>query len=109
MDKKTDTANNTIICIGTFDGKNKQLLDILHRHWRILTADPDLTDVVTSYPSVTYRRGKNIRDKVVHSHYKPPSPPKTWLQSRVTGSYPCGGCFFFVPISPQKEEFYQLS
>lgn len=35
-------------------------MKILTKHWPLLMTDPDLKEVITKYPSITYRRGKNI-------------------------------------------------
>lgn len=59
---------NKIKCIGTYDANKVEIVNFLKRYWPILRADNDLAEILTPYPSVTYRRGGNLRDLLVHSH-----------------------------------------
>lgn len=92
-------------CIGTFDNKANAVKKILRKHWHLLTADTDLTEVLTPYPNVTYRRGNNLRDLLVHSHLKVDSPSGSdWLKSSITVFFPCGGCSF-CSMMPKRKLF----
>ncbi|OCT92081.1 hypothetical protein XELAEV_18015138mg [Xenopus laevis] len=42
-------------------------------------------------PLITYRRSKNLHNKLTHSHYTHSVKP-TWLTSKMTGCYKCGNC-----------------
>lgn len=97
--------DSTIRLIGTFDNYAQEIRTILRRHWSILLTDSDLTGVLPTYPSVTYRRGKNLREKLVHSHLKSePQGGSEWLCSRTIGTFPCGTCSF-CPMIPKQKAF----
>lgn len=70
--------------------KNK----LMRKHWTLLMEDVDLKEVLTAYPTVTYRRGPNLRDKLVHNHMGKTSTQtsETWLTNKVVSSHKCGHC-----------------
>lgn len=104
LSKKTiEKTTQKIRCIGTLDTNNSEVINILKRYWPILTSDNDLTDILTPYPSITYRRGGNLRDFLVHSHLDH-EPSNNWLQSSILGSHPCGDCKF-CSYMPTKKSF----
>ncbi|XP_056407822.1 uncharacterized protein LOC130303807 [Hyla sarda] len=78
--------------IGTFDAAAKEIRQILTNHWPILKTDPVVGSLVEETPRITYRRGKNLGDFLVHSLYTPPRGPGTWLDRKVSGSFKCGSC-----------------
>lgn len=93
-----------IRCIGTFDSKNKEVLNVLRKFWPLIHSDPDLKEVLTDFPTVTYRRGKILRDILVHSHFSQIPISRNWLQAATTGSHPCGRCSFCTYM-PTKKNF----
>lgn len=97
-------TDDKIRCIGTFDTNNIEVINILKRYWPILRADKDLIDFLTPYPSVTYRRGNNLKDFLVHSFLGPLNQPRTWLQTATVGSHSCGECSFCTYM-PTKKAF----
>ncbi|OCU01874.1 hypothetical protein XELAEV_18007653mg [Xenopus laevis] len=51
----------------------------------------DLQKVLRETPIITYRRSRNLKDRLTRSHYI--SPQKTmWLANRTKGCYKCGSC-----------------
>ncbi|KAL2086165.1 hypothetical protein ACEWY4_017224 [Coilia grayii] len=50
-----------------------------------------LKDICAEPPIFTFRRARNIRDRLVHSDMKA-SPPTTWLRNLPVGFYKCGNC-----------------
>lgn len=56
---------------------------------------------MTSLPNITYRRGRNLKEFLVHSHFET-SKSATWLKSNSTGSYPCGSCTFCKYMDKKK-------
>uniref|UniRef100_A0A8C5N1S5 Reverse transcriptase domain-containing protein n=1 Tax=Leptobrachium leishanense TaxID=445787 RepID=A0A8C5N1S5_9ANUR len=86
--------NNIIRCIGTFDRGWNQIYSILDRFWPLLTMGPQLSDKLGARPSVTARRSRNLRDRLVHSHHNPiiNKRPTTWLSNNLRGTYQCGHC-----------------
>lgn len=59
---------------------------MLKQYWGILKTDPDLKDISLHYPQVTYRRGRSLRDRLVHSHYTPIKKTGTWLDRKPVGT-----------------------
>lgn len=98
------TENKKIVrCIGTYDSYNQEIITILRRYWPILLADRDLGEVLNEYPALTYRRGQNLREHLVHSLYQE-GIKETWLRSTIKGSFPCGNCKFCTYL-PRIKEF----
>ena len=104
LQSKPIKESTTIRCIGNFDNRNKQVYNILHKHWHVLQADPDFQEVLAKRPQITFRRGKNLKDHLVHSFYNTNPAPLTWLRSTVVGSHPCGRCSFCPYV--QKKKFF---
>ncbi|OCT55731.1 hypothetical protein XELAEV_18004497mg [Xenopus laevis] len=69
---------------------NKQPIRLIE-NWHILEQDADLKETIGDRPLITYRRSKNLRDRLIHSHYNNPSKP-TWLTCNIKGCYKCGDC-----------------
>lgn len=98
-----------------YDTNNFEVMNILKRCWPILRTDSDLMDILTPYPSVTYRRGGNLRDFLVHSHLDSSNSQKNWLQLSIVGSHSCGDCKFctYMPTkktftNPSDNKTYQI-
>lgn len=49
--------------------------------------DPNLNTFLEPHPSLTYRRGQNLKDRLVHSHYSPPVRGDTWLNREIKGCF----------------------
>lgn len=83
-----------------YDGYSSEVQQILKRHWSILMADDDLVEVL---PSITYRRGPNLKDLLVHSSSQVQRAQETWLSIRTICSYPCSACTFCKYLPKIKE------
>ncbi|OCT96309.1 hypothetical protein XELAEV_18013984mg [Xenopus laevis] len=70
--------------------EHKKIRQIQGKHWHILEQDKDLSEVIGSNPTITFRRSKNLRDQLVHSHLSNDTKP-TWLGNKTKGCYKCGG------------------
>lgn len=64
---------------------------VIKKHWRILQSDPSLKEICAEPPRFTFKRARNIRDRLVHSDMKV-SNPTTWLSNPPIGFYKCGHC-----------------
>lgn len=72
---------------------SEQLKSIINRHWYILKSDSDLGDAFQNQPRIVYKRGKNLRDMLVHSDLPPlPAPRKSILAHIPDGNRKCGSC-----------------
>lgn len=92
MRGKESTKNNIIRYIGIFDANNEKVKNILKKYWLILISDGDFKDLITPHPSITYKKDKSLRDKMVHSFLH--AGVEAWLKSPTIGSFPCGTCMF---------------
>ncbi|XP_056425428.1 uncharacterized protein LOC130367072 [Hyla sarda] len=89
--KKT---NEQVRCILEYNSRSTQVAEILQRHWSILLTDSSLCDALPPLPSITYRRSRNIKDTLVHSHYTE-GDKKGYLfggKGPRSGNTPCGKC-----------------
>lgn len=66
--------------------------NILHKHWGTLLLDPDLSKHIEPHPSITFRRGRNLKDRLTNSHFVPPQPAGNWLSRQPLGNFKCSGC-----------------
>ncbi|CAJ0923823.1 unnamed protein product [Ranitomeya imitator] len=88
--------------IGTFDSQHQKVRGILNKHWDILRMDPDLRDLLGARPDITFRKGRSLKDSLVHSHYLKPTGGDTWLGRKPCGFLRCGGCQFCRWMKPNK-------
>ncbi|XP_040275624.1 uncharacterized protein LOC120990787 [Bufo bufo] len=72
--------------------EKRDIKNVLSRHWDILKADPDLDKVLGSYPQITFRKGRSLRDRLVNSHFQPPERTGNWLSRKPMGTFKCGSC-----------------
>ncbi|KAL2102084.1 hypothetical protein ACEWY4_003845 [Coilia grayii] len=72
---------------------SEQLKNIINRYWYILKSDINLGDTFKNPPRIVYKRGKNLRDMLVHSDLPPlMKPPKSVLAPIPDGNRKCGSC-----------------
>ncbi|XP_073508936.1 uncharacterized protein [Phyllobates terribilis] len=89
--KQTPETTDVVRFISTFNAKSSEIWTALKKHWRILQLDPSLAPYISKNPTITYRRSRNLRDMLVHSHL---SSNKYLFDSKGPqwGCRPCGGC-----------------
>ncbi|XP_056404927.1 uncharacterized protein LOC130296905 [Hyla sarda] len=103
--KRPPNNNKQIRLIGTFDERSEQVKKILGRYWGILKTDPHLKDVLSDHPSITFRRGRSIRDFVVHSHFEREEVSGSWLARKPIGTFRCGGNCIACPFMDKSKTF----
>ncbi|OCT80880.1 hypothetical protein XELAEV_18027692mg [Xenopus laevis] len=84
-------SNNIIRIIGDYSTEHNQISNILNKHWHILEQDKVLKEVIGARPVITFRRSKNLRDRLRHSHFST-TTKSTWLSELTKGCYKCGNC-----------------
>ncbi|OCT56601.1 hypothetical protein XELAEV_18004634mg [Xenopus laevis] len=91
--RRQDTGKDKKVfrLIGDYNAEHNEITKIIKKHWHILHQDHQLSKVIGMNPLITYRRSKNLHDKLTHSHYTCSAKP-TWLTSKITGCYKCGNC-----------------
>lgn len=91
--KRRKRANSSRICFSTeFNPVAGQIKNIVLKHWPILQSDPLLKDFTSEPPRISFRRSRNIKDKLVHSVVKSPTAQPSWLPTPPSGFYRCGHC-----------------
>ena len=81
----------SVSCITTYTPQAHIVRDTITKHWPILASDPTLAQLFNEPPLFVYRRGPNLRNKLVRANIKP-SPKQTRLFPLKNGNYPCGHC-----------------
>jgi hypothetical protein len=62
--------------------------DAFKKHWHILSSDPALPAELKNPPLIVYRRGRNLRDKLVHANCQPQKKiSQALLRPLPNGSY----------------------
>lgn len=103
-----DANEGKVRVITTFDERSEEAVSIIKKYWEVLKMDPELQEIVPLKPQVTYRRGRSIRDRMVHSHYVRPKAKGTWLDRRPTGTFRCGKDCVACPYVCQGKTFVTL-
>lgn len=78
--------------IGTYDVAATKIRQVLNTYWPILKDDVYIRDCIEDYPSIVYRKGRSLHDRLVRSHYVAPKREGTWLDRQIKGSSKCGTC-----------------
>ncbi|XP_044138571.1 uncharacterized protein LOC122929140 [Bufo gargarizans] len=79
--------------ITTYNSGHSAVLQSLNTHWNILCMDPILKQHLLPRPSLTFRRDRNIRDGLVHSHHQAATPSHIFgSKGPKWGCRPCGNC-----------------
>ena len=67
--------------------------DVVKKHWHILSSDPTWPAEFKNPPLIVYRRGRNLRDKLVHANCQPQKKiSQALFRPLPNGSYKCRGC-----------------
>lgn len=85
--KPCDTPTSHFIT--TYTRQSDDIRSILSKYWYVLTADPILSQYVSAFPSLTFRRARSLRDRLASSHLKPTSDLK---HCKYLGTFKCGEC-----------------
>lgn len=92
INKQKEGCEGPIRIIGTYDVAATKIRHILNTHWPILKDDTHIRDCIEDYPSIVYRKGRSLHDRLVSSHYVAPRREGTWLDRQIKGSYKCSTC-----------------
>lgn len=63
-----EPPSQEVRCILTYCRQHQEIRDILRKYWFLLKEDTVLFDYVAAWPSITYRKCKSLKDKLVSSH-----------------------------------------
>ena len=79
-----------LICVTTYNVASTRISTSINKHWRILTSG----DLSLEKPLFSYRRGKSIRNMLVHTRPLVPRPNvnSTPFFPKISGHHPCGSC-----------------
>lgn len=83
--------NTPVRFITTYDPAHAKIREILKANWPILLTDNDIKDEIGVYPSITFRRGRSLRDRLTSSILMP-IKSRPFFHSSTIGCYRCSGC-----------------
>ena len=66
-----ENAGRRPILVITYDPRLPPIPEILRKHWRTMTSDPQLKEIFPLPPLVAYKRPENIRNKLIRSKVPP--------------------------------------
>uniref|UniRef100_A0A803JIM5 GIY-YIG domain-containing protein n=1 Tax=Xenopus tropicalis TaxID=8364 RepID=A0A803JIM5_XENTR len=87
--KKTQSSDECIRFVSTFNNQWPSITAILKKHWHVLLTDITLRKYLGEFPSTCCRRSPNLRDKLVSSHFQSSSGTSN---TKLKGTYTCGHC-----------------
>ena len=92
--QKTKKEMKSILFSTKYTKKSEKIKSILRKHWHILQKDKSIGHVYKDPPNVVFRRGRNLRDELVHSEFisEPPPSTQTLFAPIPDGNYKCGAC-----------------
>lgn len=88
--KEKTSESEPIRFITDFSQQSKEISNILKKNWKILQLDNTIGKLMGKHPIITYRRAKNVKDQLVHSHFKGKKGTDSWLQTK--GFVKCHNC-----------------
>lgn len=96
LKKKTKKSKKfSVTCVTTYSPHSWAIKSIFKKYWHILTSDPELASTFKDPPLFSFRRGKNLRDHLVHADFQSQSMARhsqTLLSPLPNGNYRCGHC-----------------
>lgn len=76
--------------ITRFSGQQRQVRKIMQKYWYLLLADDTVSKYLKTYPEITFRRWRSLKDSLVHSHHQ----SKIENKNKCRGTFPCNKCIF---------------
>ena len=76
--------------ITTFNKHSGALRNILRKHWNVLSCETSLNDALSSTPKITYKRPRNLKDRLCANVDLQEKPLGTIIN--LVGFYPCKSC-----------------
>ncbi|XP_071999215.1 uncharacterized protein [Engystomops pustulosus] len=90
---KKSGKDDQVRFITTYDSQSDAVRSILVKHWSLLRIDRTLEQYLPVYPSITYRRSKNLKDYLVRSYHRGQSVNRLFgSKGPKWGSRSCGSC-----------------
>lgn len=89
--KSDDMVNQRFRLITTYSYDSYKLRGILQRNWNLLKTDPVIGKDIPTFPLMTFRKARSLRDKLVHSHLDS-TPNRVGYFGEIKGFFPCGKC-----------------
>lgn len=82
-----------------FCQQHRQINQILHKYWNLLSMDTTLTSLVSDQPQITFRRAPSLRDKLMYSKHKTKKSDHITL----TRTFICGNCNYCQYMDTRKD------
>lgn len=90
-DSKKGKWQHFFLFVTTYTSPAHMIKNTVLKRWHILTSDPALTQHFKDPPLFVYKRGPNLKDKLVRDNILP-RPKQTLLAQLELGNYPCCNC-----------------
>lgn len=91
--RKREKKRHAPMFITQYSRCAQEIKPILHKHWHIIQTDESLRGIFSDPPQVVYSRGKNLRDRLVHSDLIPVKARNTGRLAPIKpGNYKCNSC-----------------
>mgnify|MGYP002804644730 CR=1 FL=1 len=89
-DRNHDSTDQQLVCVSTFNPISNQVTKIVNKHRRTLNS----IQLTLLKPIFAHKRGRNLRDLLVHTLPKPATPVSNTLPflPPVKGHFACGNC-----------------
>ncbi|XP_069486826.1 uncharacterized protein [Ambystoma mexicanum] len=88
---KSEVKDTPLLYISKFSRQSFQITKSIKKHWNILHNDQTLLELFPTPPMMCFKRGKNIRDKLVKAE-RVPKEKQLFLATKKLGTFPCLGC-----------------
>lgn len=107
--KRKHAQKDHVRFITSFNGRWRDTREAMKKHWRILQMDPIIRKYIPSFPSTTYRRSRNLRDRLVHRNHEGTSLRNVFGSSDPKGSCSPGGSCVACPNIEKTTTFSNCS
>ena len=93
LKRPTRANEHSVMFTATYTLNWRKVGDAVKKHGHVLSSDPALPAEFKNPPLIVYRRGRNLRGKLVHANCQPQKEiSQALLRTFLNGSYKCRGC-----------------
>ncbi|XP_069466482.1 uncharacterized protein [Ambystoma mexicanum] len=88
---KVKDKSTPLLYISKYSRQSFQISKTLRKNWTILHNDPSLLKLFPKAPMMAFKRGHNLKDKLVRAE-RPPKDKQLVLSTIKKGTFPCLNC-----------------
>ena len=86
----TEKQSKRPVFVVTYDPRLPSISNIVQKHWRTMTKDPYLKQILQEPPLIAYKRPKNIKDLIIKAKIPPEQPNRP--KRKISGMTKCKEC-----------------